>query len=848
MNALYLSVVLATALAGAVPPDTTAPAKAAGPDALPAGALARLGTTHFRPGQYVGAAALSADGKLVVAATNQNMVLLDAQTGDPVRTISAVFGAPQFLAFTPDGKTLVRVDFGNNVRLWDVASGAQRQSHILTQPGRNLQVASASLSADGKYLVVAFRTFGQQQGGLAIILDIASGKQVASLEVLHNQQVGAALSADGKRLATWGQFFAPGLMNQDANCIIQLWDVKTAKEIRKLQVEGVFHISGAAFSPDGKLLAVAAGQSTLSIWDTASGKELHRFARQRGFNSVVQFSPDGKQLAVGTSDGAVLVWDAKTWKRIGTSEVAGCRVTSLAFPAPSRVLACSIKGQAICLWEALSGKLLSPAGGHRSGVTGIAFASDGKSILSASQDFQVHRWDRTTGKEIGHFLLQDEKVLPFGLPVPRGQVTLSSTGRYAATQTNMGDNSIRLWDLASGKVLCDLEGPLFGLGAVSFSADGRLLAALSSMDQTLLIWDADSGEMVRRLPTGGQRGGIPPSHVALSPTKRLVAASIQTFNPGPTTKLHCWRLDTGKEIFTVDQGGQVSPLVFSPDGKLLAAASGQDLVLYETAQGKERRRFQGKAFSTHLAFSPDGRTLAGSWMSPDGKNYGIQVWEWASGDLRLHAGGHKGTVLSLAYSADGQVLASGSADTTILLWDMTGRSLAAKGKSRKAEELWDDLASPKANVGFQAMAELMVAPEAALKLFKDHLKPVKHKAADPKQIATLIADLDAPRFGVREKANRELQRLGPLAGSALQERLKKDITPELRRRIEKLLERLDPGAVSNEELREMRAVEVLEHLGTPEARKLLTSLAHGAPGDVLTREAQAAQQRLEDKR
>jgi WD40 repeat protein len=848
MTSLYLSVVL-TALSGAVPPETAIAAKAARPDPLPAGAVARLGTTRFRPGPYVNFAALSPDGKLIATATSQDMVLLDRRTGEPVRTIASVFGSPLSFAFSPDGKKLFRVDFGNNVRLWDVATGKQSgQFQLPAQPGRNLQMGATSLSADGKYLAAGFATFAQGQFGSAVVWEVGSGKQIASVEVIHNQQVSAALSADGKRLATWGRFYTPGMVNQEPARTIQLWDVKTAKEVRKLKADNLYQISGAAFSPDGKTLAVFAGTSTVCILDVASGKELHRFAGRRCFNPLIQFSPDGKQLAVASNEGVVLVWDTTTWKRAGVSEVPGCRVTGLAFPAPGRALACGVEGQSICLWDAVSGKLLSPAGGHHSSVTGIAFPPDGKTILTASQGGQICRWDRTSAKEIAHFTLKDEDLQRYyGPRTPYSQTTLSPNGRYAAAELGPGGNGTRLWELPSGKVLCDLEGPRsYGQGKLAFSADGKLLGSCSSSDPSLFIWDASSGEVARRLPTGGgQQGGIFPCPIAFSPDGRLVAASIQGLNqgvPGIRTKLHCWRLDTGKELFSVDEASGV--LAFSPDGKLLASANGQGIVLRETAKGSQRRQFQGKSFSAYLVFSPDGRTLAGSWASPDGKSGGVQVWELATGQLRLQTAGHRGAVMSLAYSTDGSVLASGGADTTILLWDMTGRSLAGKTAPRKAEELWDELASSKAETGFRAVGELTATPDAALKLFGQRLKPAKRKAADPERIAKLIAGLDAPRFGTREKANRELQRLGNQAAPALHARLSKEITPELSRRIEQLLARLDPGAVPPDELRVMRAVEVLEHIGTPAARTLLASLARGAPGDNLTREAQAAQGRL----
>src|SRR5262249_40069436 len=160
----------------------------------------------------------------------------------------------------------------------------------------------------------------------------------------------------------------------------------------------------------------------------------------------------------------------------------------------------------------------------------------------------------------------------------------------------------------------------------------------------------------------------------------------------------------------------------------------------------------------------------------------------------------RGSVLSLGYSPGGGLLASGSTDTTVLLWDQSGRFLAG-GPLQRVDDVWADLASARGEKGFRAVGALAASPEAAVKLLKGRLRPAAGKARGPEEIRKLIDDLDAARYQVREKANRELERLGVLAGPALRERIKGSITAELRRRIELLLHRLDQGIPSPEELR-----------------------------------------------
>jgi HEAT repeat protein len=121
---------------------------------------------------------------------------------------------------------------------------------------------------------------------------------------------------------------------------------------------------------------------------------------------------------------------------------------------------------------------------------------------------------------------------------------------------------------------------------------------------------------------------------------------------------------------------------------------------------------------------------------------------------------------------------------------------------------------------------------------KDHLHPVV--AADAKRLATLLADLDSEQFTVRDKAARELERLGESALPALKKAQEESTSAEVRRRVEQLLAKEQ----SSPHLREARAVEVLEHIATPETRELLRKLAEGVPEARLTREAKAALERL----
>ena len=123
-----------------------------------------------------------------------------------------------------------------------------------------------------------------------------------------------------------------------------------------------------------------------------------------------------------------------------------------------------------------------------------------------------------------------------------------------------------------------------------------------------------------------------------------------------------------------------------------------------------------------------------------------------------------------------------------------------------------------------------------------HLKPATE--LDAKPILRLIADLDNDEFSVRQKASRELEKLGPEAEPVFRRTLEGEVSPEARRRLTKLLEQPLLPVTSSEVLQNLRCVAVLERIGSPEAREVLERLAKGAPPAHLTREAKAAVERL----
>jgi hypothetical protein len=206
--------------------------------------------------------------------------------------------------------------------------------------------------------------------------------------------------------------------------------------------------------------------------------------------------------------------------------------------------------------------------------------------------------------------------------------------------------------------------------------------------------------------------------------------------------------------------------------------------------------------------------------------------------------GHRGKANVLVFSPDGKTLISGGDDTTILFWDVaavTGREPAEKRLSpQEWEALWKALAGTDAAQAHQAIARLTASP-GTVSALNERLHPAPKLDAD--RLERLLSDLDSENFAVRDQATREIEKLGGAAGQAIERALASaDASPEKRRRLERLQSQL--GVPTGEPLRELRALEVLERLATPESRQFIEKLAKGAPDARLTREAKTALQRL----
>jgi RNA polymerase sigma factor (sigma-70 family) len=791
-------------------------------DPLPEGALARLGTVRFRQGFITRQVAFSPNGKIVACAgVGRGVCLWDEATGKELRQIGSATRADA-IAFSPDGKYVACSFWGprgkGGTALYESATGRK----LIDLPDDvGVYPIGLAFAPDGK--TIAAGTSGPRNG--IQFFDAATGAKRKMKVSPGNEDINQmAWSPDSKRIA-WVGPDGP----------VHLWDAIEGEEIGQWKGHDG-SATGVAFSPDGKTLATAGLDEKVCLWDIATRKKKLTIDCKQQRIGCLHFSRDGKLLALGHSDGTIALWDAAKSEEIRRWQAHSFTVWSLDFSPNGKTLVSGANFE--CgprLWDVATGTEVRPFAAHTSSIDRVVFSPDGKRIWSLGRERKIFDWDVT-----------DERQTPrlkFDAPRTSSAFKLSPRGDVAASCDK--EDTIHLWDVATGKERRTLgkidqsEKGSFFFVALEFSPDGRLLA-FALKGGVVSVWDIVAG--VERWRLKGLTAPI--LCITFSRDGKKIAAASR----GGKATIGLWDLTTGKSLVDVSSRERVDWLAFSPDAKVLASASwpsGNPPRLWDATTGGPIRSLNGAANLYGLEFSPDGKWLAGAGDDMDLK---IHVWEVNTGlEARLFRG-HFTCSLSVAFAPDGRTIASGGGDSTIMLWDFTGRIKdgrlqAAKWTPREMEKRWTDLASNEGPQAAQALWDLVASPEQSVSLLCQRIKPVA--LADAKRVERLMANLDSKDFETRTKATEELSSLVDGAAPALRKRLTEKPSLEVRQRIKQILDKLEPAADA-ERLRALRAIQVLEYAGTPEAREHLGALAKGVAEAQLTREAKAALLRLKN--
>ncbi len=623
----------------------------------------RIFTGHT---DWVATLDLSQDGTRVLSGSrDMTMRLWDVETGESLRSFPAddpttediIEGHSKEIrdvALSPDERLAASASIDTTARIWDIETG--QTLHVLE--GHPTYVLGLAFSPDGKILATASETvrLWDVETGALLMTFPADNPDTEVIEGHSKFVRDVIFDAAGNYLISCA----------DDNYVL-VWDIQRAEIVRQFDAgAAIFRVN---LSPDEHILVMSSYENDVLLWDYETGKQLLTI---RGHTASVYdalFTPDGTALLSVSQDKSIRLWNpetgAETWRFIGPTD----RVYDAEFlPNGRQFITASFDGT-LRLWDMQADAFSRTFEGHEGTVYKAIFNADGTRLLSSGNDQTIRLWDVKSGKQIRIFGPDDPDTEAI-----EGHSQLVATTTFSPDENYIlssgYDNTICLWDAETGELLRifgpddpdtqAIEGHVdidenYWVWTVAFSSDGKTFYS-GAADQTIIRWDIETGKILHQYI--GHEGAVMDIEL-LDGDKHFLTASTDN-----TIKL--WDAESG-EIIRVYEGhtGWVWDIALSLNEKtFLTASADKSLILWDLETGDEIRRFVGHNDSVlSVVFNRD-ESLA---ISAGRDNLAI-LWDVQTGELLREYTGHAGWVRDVSYNADLDIFATASGDGTIRFW------------------------------------------------------------------------------------------------------------------------------------------------------------------------------------
>ena len=652
---------------------------------LPEGAIARLGRGGLRDVGF------SPDGSFLAVATEIGFWLYDTTTMAPRALWGAERGMSNVVTFSNDMQWIASGDQDGMVKVWDTQDG-QCVTKIDWGSTRRLDdVFHVHFSSDGQHLaasgvghnaVYAWRT-DRETPIVSFTVEDPKLDDYQKKDADYDRQFPIAFSPSGNLFAF-----------VSAPDTVTISDINTGEDIAQLTGHPA-PVQSLIFSPCGQYLAGANLGATVQVWDIRNESVEMTPTAYDGGRVRLAYTADETLRVADVHRNKLVIWDASKGEKLDAFETEGYTDRASRFSNDGTQFAvCSPCGN-VQIWKEGSPSTVTLFAGFKSAAYSVAFLQDSRTLIS-------NHWG-TTGKVFWDVASRETRqVLPplMERTSLRRSIALSPCEELLAVDTS--DANIKVWHIVSETLIAELtehENETYRI-ALAFSPTGKYLVSGGANES--YVWDVESWE--KRHSLIEQTGSV--VDIAFHPDGKLFVTSSRD----GTVRL--WNIETGEqvvplplpdtledatgyrgepeEIKRVINGGNlqwksyqhIESIVFSPCGTLIAGGLGT-----WDADGltNEIRLWNAKTLETQmiilpsqgtirpwaLTFSPCGRYLvSGAWWCRGLDKAPIRIWEVATGEHIHTFWAHSTDVQDVAFSPDGTLLASGSFDGTILLWDM----------------------------------------------------------------------------------------------------------------------------------------------------------------------------------